>query len=203
MLKELVKTFENEHELPIEIDQLRSAVIELGVQDSIVFASEEMDTGTLRGVFYQYTTHAAVYAEPQLVTLIVYPSNEDICWQRLICAKEIVHVCDNQIVKTDTPEEVIELANKIIGPFEGTTSNITDLMAATDKLAQYQALNLLFPKAAREIAKQRISDGSHSTADIATWAQIPEESVILLLSEEWDMMSEFIIAIGNGDYQKK
>ncbi len=199
MLRELVEKFQNETELPIEVDQLRDAVVELGFQDTIIFSAGEMDEGTLRGVFFQYTIRAGVYAEPELVTLIIYSKSEEAPWQRVICAKELIHVCDKQIVKTNTEQEVIELANKVVGPFESGPSQITDLMAATDKLAQYQSLNLLFPKAARDIAKARIAAGSHTTRSVADWAQIPEENVILMLSDDWDALSELIIAIGNGE----
>ncbi|MEE9388530.1 MAG: hypothetical protein V3U96_07955 [Paracoccaceae bacterium] len=203
MLRQLVKKFQGVVDLPIEIGEIRDAVVECGIQDQIVFSAEELETGTLRGVFYQYTRRAGVYADPEFHTLIVYPENEDPIWQRVICAKELIHVCDKQIVRTNTDQEVIELANKVVGPFETESTEITDLMAATDKLAQYLALNLLFPKAARDLARGRIEADKKTREEIADWVQIPVEHVFLMLSEEWDTMSEFLVAIGNGEFATK
>ena len=116
MLRRLVERFQDRTELPIEIEEIRDVLIELGVQDKIIFSPEQLDTGILTGAYYQWCEHAAAYGEPILTTLIVFPANEDLAWQRAICAKELVHVCDKQIVKTQTPEMVEELAQKVVGP---------------------------------------------------------------------------------------
>jgi hypothetical protein len=200
MLRRLVERFQDRTELPIEIEEIRDALIDLGVQDKIIFSPEELDTGTLRGAYYQWCEHRAAYGEPVLTTLIVYPKNEDITWQRAICAKELVHVCDKQIVKTQTAEMVEELAQKVVGPFETRTATPADLMATVDKLAQYQGLNLLFPVAARRLARAKIAAGERSYAEIAQWACIPENYARLLLEESWDALNELLTAIGNGDH---
>src|SRR6056297_3099597 len=120
---------------------------------------------------------SGVYADPDWVTLVIYPEDEDITWQRVICAKELIHICDRQIVKTQTPEMVDELARKLVGPFETSDPEPSDLMASMDKLAHYQSFNLLFPRAARKLAVEKIRDGTHTVEDIAEWAVIPQESL--------------------------
>lgn len=198
MLRELVKVFQDRINLPIEIDEVRDEIIDLHVQDKIIFSSKEMDTGKLRGVIYQWHESAGMYAEATWTTLIVYPSEETVSWQRAICAKELVHVCDRQVVKTTTPEMVEQLARKILGPFETNSPAAADVMAAMDKLAQYQFIDLLFPKAARELARQKIAKGDHTEASIADWVMIPEEHVKMALSENWEEISEVLVLLGNG-----
>jgi hypothetical protein len=200
MLRRLVEKFQDRTELPIEIDEIRDALIDLGVQDKIVFSNEQLDTGKLRGAYYQWCEHTSPYGEPVLTTLIVYPTNVDTDWQRAICAKELVHVCDKQIVKTQTADMVEELADKLVGPFETSLGTQADLMAGVDKLAQYQALNLLFPLAARKIARARILSGERTYEQEAQWAGIPVEYARLVLLENWDHFSELLTSIGNGDH---
>lgn len=203
MLRELVEHFQDRVELPIEIDEVRDAIIASGVQDTITFACEPMDTGILRGVLYQWHEHPGMYAEPSFVSLIVYPSGEPIEWQRAICAKELIHICDRQIVRTKTPELVKQLAEKVVGPFETSDTGIADFMASMDKLAQYQCIDLLFPKAARAIALERINEGVHTIESIANWAVLPEEHIALALSDKWEAISEMLISLGNGDHAKQ
>lgn len=202
MLRTLVERFQDRVDLPIEIDEIRDALVESGVQDRIVFSDEKLDTGRLRGAYYQWREHTTPYAVPRWTTLIVYPSNEDITWQRAICAKELVHVCDRQIVKTQTAEMVEQLAKKIVGPFETRSAGPADLMATVDKLAQYQGLNLLFPLAARRIARARIASGEKTLEEIADWAVVPVEYAALVLGDNWDKISELLTVIGNGDHEE-
>lgn len=199
MLRRLIEAFEDRVNLPIEIKEVRAEILNLGIQDKIILSAEELDTGVLKGTFYQWHESPAPYADPLRVTLIVYPQNVDIEIQRVICAKELIHVCDANIVKTHDPEAIESLAKKLVGPFETPASDLSDLMAAADKFAQYQSLNLLFPKAARVLARERIASGAMNTKDIADWAVLPLQETELVLAEEWERISELIIAIGNGE----
>ena len=195
-MRKLLQRFENRIDLPIEID-------EMGIQDKIVFSDENLDTGVLRGVFYQWREHGGVYGEPISTTLILYPKAESLPWQRLICAKELVHVCDKQIIKTQTPEMIEKLAEKIIGGFQDHFEGPADLMATMDKLAQYQGLNFLFPLAARKLAREKIAAEEQTIEQIADWAAIPIEQAQYSIPEAWDTLSELILRIGNGGHPEE
>ncbi|MDA9208565.1 hypothetical protein N9O61_06765 [Octadecabacter sp.] len=199
MLRSLVEAFQDRTDLPIEISEIRDEIVKQGFQDRIILCSQPLDPGVLKGIYYQWTEHNGVYSDPELISLIVFSNEVNLCWQRLICAKEMVHVCDLQIAKSSSIEEISELARKVIGPFETTDLDVGDLMASFDKLAQYQSLNLLFPKAARNLAKQKLEKDEITTFEIAEWSRIPEELVRLALSEKWETISQLLLAIGNGD----
>jgi len=199
MLRQLVECFQDRVELPIEIEEIRDSIVNLGIQDKIVFSAEDLDTGTLRGALYQWRESAGVYTDPVWTTLIVYPVNETIERQRVICAKELIHLFDAQVVRTNTPEMVEQLAKKVVGPFETPSTNPSDLMASMDKLAQYQSLNLLLPLAARRLARKKIEAGEVDMAQVSEWAAIPIEETVLVLNDHWDKFSELLIAIGNGE----
>jgi hypothetical protein len=199
MLRRLIQTFEDRVDLPVEVDEIRDALIGFGIQDRIILSPEPLDAGTLKGAFYKWTEHNAVYGEPQWVTLVVYPANEPIEWQRLICAKELIHVCDLPGVRASDPEAVAALATKLLGPFEASKQDEMDIVAALDKLAQHLSINLLFPKAARQLARAKLADGEKTVEEIADWALVPLPSAQLALDEKWESLSTALIEIGNGD----
>ena len=87
-LARLIAKFAGVAELPVEIPEVRDAIVALGFQDDIVFVPENIDPGKLRGVIYRYTKRDGVYGEPKLCTLIVYSQNLPIEWQRVVCGKE-------------------------------------------------------------------------------------------------------------------
>lgn len=199
MLRRVVEAFQDRVDLPIEVEEIRDLVVTLGIQDKIIFSPEDLDSGVLRGAFYQWRESSGVYSDSTWTTLIVYPENEPIEWQRVICAKELIHLFDAEPVKTKTGEMVDQLARKIVGPFETRATSPSDLMASVDKLAQYQSFNLLFPLAARKIAREKLSRSEATYEDIATWSVLPLEVVMLVLDDHWDKLSEVLVAIGNGE----
>ena len=106
LIQQLVRTFESRTELPIEISEVRNAVVELGIQDEIIFSGEDMDPAKCRGVFYQYTQKRTPYGDPDLISLIIYSDRLSIPWQRMVCCKEIVHVLDRQEGKTNKADRL-------------------------------------------------------------------------------------------------
>ena len=184
-LLHLLKAFESETALPIEIPDIRDAILKLGYQDEITFvAGADIDPGKLRGVYYQFTKRNGVYGDPQLCTLIVYSGKLGLDWQRLVCAKELIHVMDGAEEKTETSEELEGLIEKLIGPLSTEDFGLADLMAGKDKLAVYQALAVLFPDAAREDALKKIANGG-TLEDVAQQASVPLPFTRLVLREEW------------------
>ena len=53
-MKRILQKFENRTDLPIEIEEIRDAIVGLGIQDQIIFSDEDLDTQTLRGFIYQW-----------------------------------------------------------------------------------------------------------------------------------------------------
>lgn len=185
MYLELVEHFQSQDTLPIEAEDIAAKLVELGCQDSIRFCPEDIDPGELKGAIYQYTVRPGVYSPPEFVTLIVYSQNLPTDWQRVVCAKELVHVCEGSVGRTDTPEEVEGLLEKILGPLSNEDFGLSDLMASIDKLAIYQAIDLLFPLAARHDARRALDEGTADFHDIVDWVQIPAVFVKMVLADEW------------------
>ncbi len=97
MLKRLIASLEDRTELPIEVEEIASLLVQLGFQDQIQFYGVAEDRAKIRGAFYQFTIRRGVYADPELVTLIAYNKNDTVEMQRLTCCKELERVASSLI----------------------------------------------------------------------------------------------------------
>jgi len=189
MLTELIEQFRNRVELPIDVQEIADAITHLGFQDEIRFYDVEADPTRIRGVFDQFTYRPGVYADPQLVTLIPYNSSDPLEWQRVVCCKEMMHIFDSELEKTDTKDEIPDFLDKLLGPLSTDDFGVADFMAAKDKVALYQYLPLLLPKAALQVARKAVEDGLKTPEEIADWAKMPMNLVQLMLQKEWDTIN--------------
>ncbi|WP_299280655.1 hypothetical protein [uncultured Tateyamaria sp.] len=191
LFKNLQSKFDGRTELPIEIEEICDALIEMGYQDDIRLVEEEMDLNQLLGTYVQFTEPSGgMYSEPNLVSLIVYPANVDILLQRIICAKELVHVCDAHVSRTSDPEDIMELAQVLSGSAAIGDEPRMTMKVAADMLAQQKGLMLLFPKAARVIARQKVTEGILTLDGLADKLQLPISTVEDMLEEDWDNLAE-------------
>lgn len=193
MFGKLLSHYSTRKTLPIDVQEVADHLVHhCGCQDSIIFHPEEMEIGALRGMYVQYTTHPGVYSAPELETLIIFPSNEPVDWQRMICAKELIHVCDGNGARTNSPDEVDDLVDKLLGPLSTDDYGLADLMASVDRIALYQALAVMFPWGAREVALEQIEKGNATELDVARWANLPLTLVRLVLDPAWEELYAII-----------
>lgn len=189
MLNTLIKEFSARDRLPIEIGEIVEKIGELGIQDEVFLFEADTDPTKVRGAFHQFTYRKTLYGEPQLVTHIVYSKNVSLPWQRLICAKELVHIFDSIAARTDTEDETSKLLDRLVGPLSTEDYGLVDLQTAKDRLALYQALPLLLPDAALEVARQAVSEHMRTVDQVADWACVPTEFIHLMLREEWKALN--------------
>lgn len=190
MLRELVQRISERRELPIEVEDIRQAIIETGVVQRIKIIPWNMDPDELQGVFYQYEYIPAPYAQPELLTTICYSDQMELPWQRVVCCKEMIHIFDDEIGKTDTAEDVDGLLEKILGPLSTEDYGIVDFQATLDKLALYQCLALLFPAAARQDALTAIERGTETVNSVSKQANLPTSLTALILQDDWPRIVE-------------
>lgn len=196
MFKNLQSKFDGRTEFPIEIQEICDALVEMGYQDDIRVVGEEMDTEQLLGTYVQFTEPSGgMYSEPRLVSLIVYPTNVDFESQRIVCAKELVHVCDANVAHTKDPHDIMDLAMVLAGRASIGDEPRMTMKVAADILAQQKGLMLLFPKAARVIARQRLAEGSITLEALAEQLILPTRTVDDMLDDEWDKIADAIAQI--------
>lgn len=194
-LTNLIQRFSGVAELPVEIPEIRAAIVALDFQDEITFIPEPIDPGKLRGVFYQFTKRDGVYGEPKLCTLIVYSGLLSTDWQRVVCGKELIHIMDGRVAHTRTADEVSDLIIKILGPLSSEDFGLADFVAAKDKLALYQILPVLFPEAARKAAAEKLAAHEKTIEDIAAWACLPLQLTRLVMGDDWPAIEKEICSI--------
>ena len=190
-LAKLIGAFESFTILPIEIPDVREQLVSFGFQDCIVFMEGDFDPSQLRGVFYQFTHRLGVYGETERCTLILYSAHLSPEWKRVVCCKELIHVLDGIAARTNTPDEVTALVEKLLGPLSNEDFGLADFQASKDKLALYQALAVLFPDDARAEILQMEPRPSH--AEVAEWVCLPRQLVALVLSEAWPEMVQALL----------
>ena len=193
MLRELIKYFEDRTELPVEVEDIAAAIFKLGFRDNIHFFDISADLSRIRGTFYQFWYRPGVYADPLMITLVPYNKNDSLEWQRVVCCKEMMHIFDSDLERTDTKEEVPEFLDKILGPLSTDDYGVADFMAAKDKVAMYQCLPLLLPSAAIQIARQAVADEILTIEDVARKASMPASLVGIMLEKEWDTLNGIVI----------
>lgn len=193
MLRKLVEQFEDRTELPIEVSEISRAIIDLGCQDEIHFVAVDAEPAHIHGAFARFTYHRAAYGEPIWVTHIPYNARDSLEQQRVVCCKEMVHIFDTDLELTDTKEEVPDFLDKLLGPMTTDDFGLADFMAAKDKVALYQCLPLLFPKAALRIAREEVEAGRKTPEEVADWAKMPVNLVRLMLNKAWDTINGALI----------
>jgi hypothetical protein len=191
-LRKLYEHFQGIKELPVEIPDIRDVIYKLGIQDEIIFRPEPLNPGELRGIFYQYTYRPRPYADPELRTIIVYPENAPPFVQRLICAKELIHVMDSAVEQVSTEEEVRQLVDKLLGPLSTEDFGISDLVAAQDKMAIYRCIPLVFPACARAEAVEAMKAGL-TIEQVAERAALPAWVAQLVMDQAWpELEAQFL-----------
>ena len=187
MLAKLIKEFSKIDRLPIEVSEVRDAIINMGIQDEIIFCPDEkMDQKKLWGTYYQYTYRKTMYGDASFVSLIVYCASLGVDWQRVVCCKEMIHVLDVGVEKTKTIDDLDGLVSRLLGPLSTEDFGICDIMAAKDRIALYQALPLLLPMEARNDAVRK----KVSAKDGAEKALIPVGFASLMLTDKWPELVE-------------
>jgi len=184
-LRKLYEKFRGVTSLPIEVPEIRQAIYDLGTQDQIILCGRTLNPEELGGVFHQFTTRPKLYADPVLTTLIIFPNNAPIPVQRIICAKEMIHVMDRSVERVNTPLMLEELIDKLLGPLSTEDFGIPDLIAAGDKMAIYRCIPLLFPIAARNEALKMLKNNNITLEELIKQTSLTKRVVELVLSDQW------------------
>ncbi len=195
MLKAIIKHFESRTDLPIEVEEIAKAITDGGCQDEIHFVPVPADPSRIHGAIGRFRYRPGVYAEPVWVAHIPYNANDSTEMQRVTCCKELVHLFDTDLEKTDTEAEVPALIERLVGPFSSDSLGLADLMAGKDKLALYMCLPLLLPKAALQHLRKEVRAGKMTAVEAAKLACMPVELVTMMLADNWDTLNGALEAL--------
>lgn len=198
-LFEIFDTYEN---LWISINDIKDQIIELGYQDEIYFNFVSIDEAVVRGFLHRHTIPNAegVYAEPKFIADIYIAETLDENWQRVVAAKELIHILDNDNTTAQSRGAVDSLLDNLSLPpevREYTNSSFNDRARLISSIA------LLVPKACREILRRMHDDGKINPAQISQFAKIPNRFSTMLLDPDFETTIEEIHKLGNGIQNEK
>lgn len=195
-VRNLIEHYANETRLHVRVRNIRDHMIKtLDIKDRVLFVGVEIDVNVLRGFLHQYNEKEIKGSalRPMACADIHYDRRQPIEWQRLVCCKELLHLMDPAGYKTNTPEHVKEQIERIALP-PGMESIKTDGMRVWgDRLADLQAVALLFPMEARRVLVANAD--KIGPENIARLARLPEKYVRWVMSPQWDEMYPTILQL--------
>ncbi len=190
--KKLIKHFETQTKLQVEIRAVASKVRDLVPNQRLEFFPMEGGHEVIRGMLHQWTYTPGWGDDTIVVNDIHYVAGMSLPWQRVVVCKEMIHVVDPVRLLTRTPHEVQDLIERIAMPVDLQLGYNGQEMG--DRMAEFQALAILFPKAAREVLLPSYQSGKLSPDEIASHAEIPVRYVDFLMSDEWDRIYGMLLS---------
>jgi hypothetical protein len=195
-VRNLIEHYANDTQLHVPVRKIRDHIIQkLDIKDRIQFVGVEIDVEVLRAFLHQYKEKEinGSALRPMACADIYYDHRQPIDWQRLVCCKELLHLMDPAEYKTKTPEHVKKQIERIALP-PGMEPIRTDGMRVWgDKLADLQAIALLFPMEARRVLMSKVDQ--IGPENIARVAKLPEKYVRWVMSPQWDEMYPTILLL--------
>ncbi len=184
-LQKLIKHTNDSGLTPVDVEAVKSWFLNNNFQDEINFRPAPFNANVLRGMFRRHIHRNGVYADPQLITDILYAESLNTCWRNFVCTKEMIHIFDKTSSATFTPDALDQL-----------TANLTDPMlrinpsmeAIVDHSAQVRALAVLAPHDLIEILRPSYMEGRRSAMDIAQILMIPHFYVSIVMQPSFAAM---------------
>ncbi len=180
---DLIAYFDGHTKLHIEIKEVLAQVRAGAPSQSIEFYEERDDQpDVLRGLLVQDWIRVGWGDEDQLVSWIIYNGNMDKSWGRLVVCKELIHILDPDYALTNTRDDVRNLIDRMAVPMDLQGFSHQEF---GDRVAEFQALAVLFPRASRQLLLAPYLAKTLSAKEISALAGIPDRYIGFLMSDSW------------------
>lgn len=186
----IYKHFAKYPRLPIYLKDVKDFVLEHGKADKIVRYPVDMDGNVLRGMLRVYNYKPAYASEERVIAEIAYQKDLDEATARVVCCKEMLHLLDNHAHTADTKDKVSKLIEDVTLPFEAVAS----LQGKNDHSKLIEALCILVPTAAGNLARAAHHEDYITADDLATLARIPEMYARVVLSDDFHALQNEIMS---------
>lgn len=178
--------------MPIRVDAVRAWIIDAGLQDEIVFVPSDIDTTKLLGVIHQFTYRKTPYGDPIRASDIYFAKALNVCWFRLVCCKELMHIFDAENQRAGSRQLAAQLTFDIVIPPAPDARMSPQVLS--DWLAIVKALIVLVPIDVLEALRHSYESAEKKTTyDIALFLRIPEAYIAYLFSERFLADREFLL----------
>jgi hypothetical protein len=189
-IKKLIDFFSTFSIFPVELNDVRDQIVEeYKVSDEIEFLTVDVDMAALRGLHYRYQKKDAV-GKIATHSLIIVNKNLPIEEQRVVGCKEMIHILDEKMFRTSTPDAVALLASRLLTTPVAADFGAADLAVIKDQWAEYQALAVLFPEEARDELTTLYNAGKISLAEVSSRLVLPQDKVAFVMTTDWPKLLE-------------
>lgn len=197
LIDKLLERFDPADTLPIDVNAIRDALIEFGVQDEIEFHFVSMDSERIRALLHRYTYHLVPYGDPVFHSDIILAQDqngEDEAWQRVGAVKELLHITDCATITAESEQAVNKLFRHLSLPTELRTPDVNTGPALNDRMRIFLALALLVPKTCREKLRELEASGHLSVKEVALLAKIPQRYGEVVISEDFQTTIDLFVS---------
>lgn len=150
-------------------------------QDAVQFVGAELDTEVSFGHCIKYRDRARPYAHSKWTIQVRYANSLNLCWQRFVCCKELMHAFDPPEAHTNTETKFTELVTDL-----ALESFIEKPAIFAERAAVWKAMAVLAPMQLVSKFDDDYAAGNISDYEIALTLRIPKFYVPHIMSEGFD-----------------
>jgi hypothetical protein len=191
-IADLVKALSTREIVPIDAQDDVVPLVQRDLNLEIYCFPVEMDGEILRGNMSHWEWPDQ-NGEIHHVLDIHYDKSLSPDWARLVCVKELIHLCDPIEARVMTEAGLDRLINKIILPPAMQTLEDGDGVW-NDRAGITHALAVLFPWSCRDLFMGPFKAGKITIDEIAKTVDIPVEYAAVVMDEIWEGYFHFISA---------
>lgn len=195
LIDKLFASFDAYENLWININDIRDGIVDLGVQDEINFHFVDIDTAIVRGFLHRHTRRDGVYADPIFVSDIFIADSLDENWQRVVAAKELLHILDGPEVTAESKDAVDKLLDNLTLPSEVRQYTNSSF---NDRARLISAIAILVPLECRNILRRLRKKGIVAPSDVSRMAKIPLRFAGMVIQDDFEDLFQTIHEVGNG-----
>lgn len=161
-------------QFPVEVGAVKKFILDSGLQDEVEFYPLETDDVKLRGVCTRTTYRRSPYGDPVRLMRIGYSATANICWQRFVCCKEMMHAFDSDQQYANSDERIATLIRNLTDPLLDGFDAPKNSPEFAEKAAEFRALCVLAPRHAVDQIRPLYVSGERKSLDIARFFRIPQ-----------------------------
>lgn len=193
---DILRHFSSKVDAPVDVNDVLAFIHAGGVECDVEFLEVELDTEILLGQCHKFYVRSVPYADPELFANIYYAKQMTRDWQRLVCCKELIHLIDRDGHQATTPDQIRKNAEHIGLPIELRDFPTEGPIANSDTIAEFFALGILFPLAARDALMEPYKAGRLKIEDIARFFDIPKQKASFVMTTNWEAVHTKLLNTG-------
>jgi hypothetical protein len=176
---------------PVILEEVLDAeAVRLSSQDELYYVPVDLDPDISLGHIKQYRVPGGVYGEIKWITEIRYFADLNMCWQRFVSCKELMHVFDSPEERVDSGKKFSQLLDEIEAPLPVDASSP---MYRSESRTKWMALAVLCPVPIRDIFKPKWLAKELSDYEVALELRIPEGLIHTVMSDRYDAVLEYLL----------